>query len=603
MTRLREVTEDDQRAFCEDARVRWGRAAAASGEVGRTYEIAGTVVRLRFAGEALLPYLTPALAHLRAASDARADLDVLLWDTRTTGVAMAPPPCPERSFTERGNVWGLENERVRFGFQWGEFSVSLFDVASSTALFWVADAARLPFWTHAAPLRGLLSWWLAHRGMQLVHGAVVGTDDGAVLVTARGGSGKSTLALACLRGGLSYVGDDYVAVALDPEPRAYSLYCTAKLEPRQLERVDAFRALAAEARVGRDGRYEKAVLFLGSELTAGLRVELPLTAVLVPAVTGEAETTLAPIEAQAVERAAALTTISQLPHSGQRTVDFMTRLARGLPRAALRLGTDYARIPDVIRDCARGGAAFRDVARTGRDPGGGRDDLPFVSVVIPVHDGAGFVREAVESVLAQSYPRLEILIVDDASRDGTREAVERLGVELRYFEYETNQGPAEARNRGLREAAADYVAFLDVDDLWPPGRLERMVSLLLDDPSIDVVTGRAQVFERDAATGAYREAGDPRTSFPFYVGAGVYRRRAFLRNGPFDRAFRFGEDADWFLRAFETGLRCVQLDEVTLHVRRHAGNMTRGKTNVEMNHARVFKARLDRRRARERGAG
>jgi glycosyltransferase involved in cell wall biosynthesis len=208
------------------------------------------------------------------------------------------------------------------------------------------------------------------------------------------------------------------------------------------------------------------------------------------------------------------------------------------------------------------------------------------------------LRDAAASVQAQGYPWLEVLIVNDASTDGTRQAIESLSVDHRAFHFETNQGPAEARNRGVREAAADFVAFLDVDDLWPAGRLERLMSVLLADEAIDVACGRAQMLELDPTSGKFRATGDPRKSFPFYIGAGVYRRRAFLKNGPFDRTFRFGEDSDWFLRAFENGLNCCQLDDVTLEVRRHPGNMTRGKTNVELNHARVFKAKLD--RARER---
>jgi glycosyltransferase involved in cell wall biosynthesis len=192
---------------------------------------------------------------------------------------------------------------------------------------------------------------------------------------------------------------------------------------------------------------------------------------------------------------------------------------------------------------------------------------------------------------------MEILVVNDASTDDTKRVLESVAADHRTFEFETNQGPAEARNRGVREAAGDYLAFLDADDLWPPGRLDRMMAVLAADESIDVVSGRAQMLEQDGA--GYRETGDPRKSFPFYIGAGLYRRRAFLKNGPFDRTFRFGEDSDWYLRAFENGLNCCQIDEVTLYVRRHDRNMTRGKTNLELNHARVFKARLDRLRARE----
>ena len=619
MAELREITEETQRRFFEEAHEHADRAIAGCGEIVRSYRIAGTIVRLHFAGPVMESRITPALEHLRAGDDGPADLDVRLWDTASTGVGMTPPPCPQRYFTDRGNVWGFESERYRFGYQYGEFSVSLFDAGSGNALFWVEDAGRLPFWTTAAPLRGMLSWWLAHNGMQLVHGAVVGTDAGAVLLPGRGGSGKSSTALACLDAGLAYVGDDYVGVALDPEPRAYCLYRTAKLEPAQLERVERFRALAPDAEVGREGGYEKAVLFLDGELGERVRSELPLTAILVPHITGKPETRLAPIEALAVERAAAMTTLSQLPHSGQSTVVFITRLTRSVPRAGLLLGTDFERIPAVVADCARGSAEFRAVACSGQDlqdpqepqdpqvsisthEGHSARDLPLVSVVIPVHDGADFLRGAVASVMAQGYPRIEILIVNDASTDATREVVASFEVDHRYFEFETNEGPAEARNRGIREAAADLVAFLDVDDRWPAGCLEAMVRRLIDDESIDVVCGRSRVLELDPASGEYHDHDDARSTFPFYIGAGVYRRRAFLRNGLFDRTFRFGEDSDWYLRAFEEGLNCVKLDDVTLFVRRHDRNMTRGKTNLEMNQARVFKARLDRKRGRGEGS-
>jgi hypothetical protein len=543
--------------------------------------------------------MVPALEHLRLPDDAAADLDVRLFDSASTGAEMAPPPCPQRSFTDRGNIWGFDSPRILSAFQYGEFSVNLLDVETRTAVFWVQDAAALPFWTTAAPLRSMLGWWLRLNGHHLIHGAVVGTGDGVALIPGKGGSGKSTTALTCLRAGMTYIGDDYVGIGLEPEPRAFSLYCTGKVAPAQAAR---FPDLAKRATVGREGNYEKAVFFLLPELAGQMRRELPLRAVLLPRITGRPPTSLAPADALAVERAAAFTTISQIPHSGQPTIEFIRRMVDAVPRAAVELGTDLEKIPEVVARSVAGASEFRSVAKVGPERNGTgharHRERPLVSVVMPVHDGAAFVREAAQSVAAQDYPWLELLIVNDASTDDTRQVAAELAIDHRYFEFETNQGPAEARNRGVREAAADYIAFLDVDDLWPAGRLERMMSLLLDDASIDVVCGRAQMMELDAGTGVYHETGDPRKSFPFYIGAGVYRRRAFLKNGPFDRTFRFGEDSDWYLRAFENGLNCCQLDWVTLYVRRHARNMTRGKTHVELNHARVFKAKLDRQRRR-----
>jgi hypothetical protein len=595
MLRLREITEESQRAFFADARAGFARAAAAHSEIRRAYSVGGTVVGLRFAGDALVARMTPALEHLRLPDDAHADLDVCLWDSRSTGVPMVPPPCPQRSFTDRGNIWGFTSERILSAFQYGEFSLNLFDVEERTAVYWVQDAEALPFWTTAAPLRSIFGWWLRANGKHLVHGAVVGTSEGAVLITGKGGSGKSTTALTCLRAGMAYIGDDYVGIGLEPEPRAYSLYCTAKLAPSQAER---FPDLAERATVGREGNYEKAVFFLLPELASQLRRELPLTGVLLPKLGGTPATSLAPADRLAVERAAAFTTLWQIPHSGQNTVDFVRRVTAVVPRALVSLGTELDAIPRVIEQCARGAEPFRAVARRGADerPSSG-SDRPLVSVVVPVHDGAAFVGEALQSIAAQGYPWLEILVVNDATTDDTTRVLAASPVEHRSFEFETNQGPAEARNRGVREAAGDYLAFLDVDDLWPAGRLERMMDVLAADESIDVVCGRAQMLEKDGAE--FRETGDPKKSFPFYVGAALYRRRAFLKNGPFDRTFRFGEDSDWYLRAFENGLNCCQIDDVTLYVRRHERNMTRGKTNLELNQARVFKARLDRMRARE----
>ena len=90
--------------------------------------------------------------------------------------------------------------------------------------------------------------------------------------------------------------------------------------------------------------------------------------------------------------------------------------------------------------------------------------------------------------------------------------------------------------------------------------------------------------------------GSPRESFPWYISAALFRREAFTKVGPFDETLRFGEDSDWFKRAAESALTIERLPSVSLLIRRHAGNMTRGKSMVELNVLRVFKKALDRQR-------
>lgn len=104
--------------------------------------------------------------------------------------------------------------------------------------------------------------------------------------------------------------------------------------------------------------------------------------------------------------------------------------------------------------------------------------MPKVSVIIPTYNRSGRVKEAISSVLAQTEPNLEIIVVDDGSTDDTRTVVESLADKRVGYFYKTNGGPASARNFGLSKARADYIAFLDSDDSWPPNYLEVMLSHL-----------------------------------------------------------------------------------------------------------------------------
>jgi len=106
---------------------------------------------------------------------------------------------------------------------------------------------------------------------------------------------------------------------------------------------------------------------------------------------------------------------------------------------------------------------------------------PLVSVILPTHNRREFLREALDSVRAQSYPHREIIVVDDGSTDGTADMIRRDYPDVRYT-WQENRGPSAARNRGIALAGGEWLAFLDSDDLWRPKKLARQLAVLNENP-------------------------------------------------------------------------------------------------------------------------
>jgi glycosyltransferase involved in cell wall biosynthesis len=223
---------------------------------------------------------------------------------------------------------------------------------------------------------------------------------------------------------------------------------------------------------------------------------------------------------------------------------------------------------------------------------------PLVSVVIPVFNGEKFLREAVQSVLAQKYSSLEIIIVDDGSTDGTEKVARSLPETVRYLR-QPNKGPAAARNRGIEYAQGSLIAFADADDLWPAAKLELQLPYLIGDPAVEIVMGRIQqVRLSETVNGQTQAEKFAEPAFSVNLGSAVMRKTVFERVGLFDETMRYSEDVDWFMRAREDGAAIVTIDAVTLFYRQHEQNMTRGKSTSELNVLKTLKRSLDRRRER-----
>jgi glycosyltransferase involved in cell wall biosynthesis len=224
-----------------------------------------------------------------------------------------------------------------------------------------------------------------------------------------------------------------------------------------------------------------------------------------------------------------------------------------------------------------------------------------VSVVIPTYNRSYILREALESVLAQSYRDFEILVVDDGSRDNTREVVESFQCDkIRYLGNKSNRGCSAAYNVGITESKGALIAFCDSDDLWKPDYLQREVDFLCRHPEVDVVFCDTEV--RVSPGGAvimpslmqqmpaFRELIGSKADtvehvlqarqmylclleeIPIKPTAAMARRAVFDRVGMFDEAWPSGTDWDLFLR-FSRVASFGYIDEV-LAIQRRTSDAT-----------------------------
>jgi glycosyltransferase involved in cell wall biosynthesis len=233
-----------------------------------------------------------------------------------------------------------------------------------------------------------------------------------------------------------------------------------------------------------------------------------------------------------------------------------------------------------------------------------KDKDPLVSVIITVFNGEKYLREAIESVIGQTYDSFELIVVDDGSTDNSGKIANGFTPQLRYF-YQENCGQGAALNRGIELSRGRFLSFLDDDDLWTKDKLARQMAAFADNPEADIVFGHVEQFYSSELDENYRKSVRiPAKVMPgYFKGSMLIKRDSFSRVGKFDTRWRLGDFIDWYSRAMEEGLKSVILNGVVLLRRIHANNIGIRERESRTEFVRILKASLDRRRRKRDSVG
>lgn len=227
----------------------------------------------------------------------------------------------------------------------------------------------------------------------------------------------------------------------------------------------------------------------------------------------------------------------------------------------------------------------------------------MVSVVIPAFNAAAWIRETLDSILAQTYGPIEIVVVDDGSTDETATVIGEYAPRVRLVGQPNSGGCSSPRNHGLRAATGAFVTFFDADDVMVPDKIERQVAFLQAHPDVALVTSDYQPFDEHGPHARTHFAGCPRLQAALgsprfdgtlapeqatgilahenysIAGSPLYRRALFDAIEAFDEGLLASEDFDLAYRAARQGPTGV-LTHVGFLRRLHADNMSRQTTKI-----------------------
>lgn len=214
---------------------------------------------------------------------------------------------------------------------------------------------------------------------------------------------------------------------------------------------------------------------------------------------------------------------------------------------------------------------------------------PLVSVIIPCYNREDYIATTVNSVLTQTWPNIELIVVDDGCIDGSRKLLESFGQRLAILEHpgRANKGQSAAINLGLRQSSGDYLAILDSDDLFTPDKIEKQVRYLEEHPEFGLVYANCMYIDengKELCKMHYRDHSPPvgpeqvlEESYFNVPSNSLFRRSVFEKAGFLDETLRSAQDHDYGIRIAEV-TRIGYIDECLWNYRRHGGSISNTRT-------------------------
>lgn len=209
----------------------------------------------------------------------------------------------------------------------------------------------------------------------------------------------------------------------------------------------------------------------------------------------------------------------------------------------------------------------------------------LLSAVMAVYNSEKYLRQSIESVLSQSYPHFEFIIVNDGSTDASESIIQEYAKKDRritYLKNDVNSGQSETRNKAIRIAKGEYIAIVDSDDICLSNRFEVQINFLRKNPDIDVLGSSYCLFfnhrEDECETKVSADVHDLQDGTPpVHNPTCMIKRKTFLDHAYYDSKYDNAEDYELWLRWFSEGVRFENMSEVLYKKRTHAGSVSISK--------------------------